>query len=233
MITKKTLFLRLLYRFARCSLGVVLSSLTLLVIGALTPIKWSNSDKHSCNLEICISNTGIHTNIIVPTKNDVFDWHNNLSLDKLGTDSANDYKYLSFGWGERDFYLSTPSLADLKFSTTFKALFLTNSSVIYVKGYQFIPSNLEVKCIKVNKTDYLQLMQFIQATFQVDAKGRKIRIRHGHTNNASFYEAVGSYSILKNCNSWTGEGLRKADINTPVWDGLSSAIMWHLRSSCD
>ncbi|MBW4612277.1 MAG: TIGR02117 family protein [Desmonostoc vinosum HA7617-LM4] len=223
---------RLLYRCSYYLFGFVLSSLTLLALGVLIPRKWNNYSQHGCNLNICISNTGIHSNIIVPIKNDAFNWKEYISLDKIGKDTNNSYNYLSFGWGDRDFYMSTPNVADFKLSTTFKALFLPTPSVMYVKGYQSIPNELEVKCIKVNQTDYLQLMQFIQASFQLNAQNQKVRIGDGHTDNAGFYAAKGSYSILRNCNSWTGEGLRKANANTPLWDGLSFAIMLHLRSGC-
>jgi uncharacterized protein (TIGR02117 family) len=230
--TNKTVFIRLLYRFGYYFLSASLVTLTLLAIGALIPRKWVYSSRYSCDLKICVSNTGIHSNIIIETKNNTYDWHNYLSVDTVGVDAAKDYKYLSFGWGDRAFYMSTPNLANLRFSTTFKALFLPTPSVMYVKGYQLIPDYLEVKCIKVNSNDYLHLMNFIRDSFQIDAKGNKNRLGNGHTDNAGFYAAKGSYSILKNCNSWTAEGLRKADINTPLWDGLPAAILFHLKSNC-
>ncbi|OUL32703.1 hypothetical protein BV372_18595 [Nostoc sp. T09] len=202
-------------------------------MGVFIPRKWGYQPKENCNLVICISNTGIHSNIIVPTKNYVFDWHKYISVERIGIENFNDYNYLSFGWGDRDFYMSTPSVADLRLSTTFRALFLPTPSVIYVQGYQLIPDYLEVKCIKVNKNHYLELIKFIQATFKVNNQGRVIRIGNGHTANAGFYDALGSYSILRNCNTWAAEALRKADVNTPLWDGLSTAIMLHLRSDCD
>jgi len=198
----------------------------------LIPAKWGNYSTHHCEIKICVSNTGIHSNIIVPTENRVFDWHKYLSIDAIGIDNAKNYNYLSFGWGDRDFYMSTFSWENLKIYTTFKALFLPTPSVMYVKGYQIIPNYLEVKCIKINQNNYLQLTNFIESTFQVDANGRKIRLGNGNTDNAGFYSAIGSYSILRNCNSWTAEGLRKADVNTPFWSGLSSAIMLHLKSNC-
>ncbi len=232
-VTNNSVSQRLLCRFGCYFSSFVFSSLALLAIGVLIPRKWSDYSQHNCNLDICISNTGIHSNILIPIKNDIFDWHKNILVDKIGIDTINSYKYLSFGWGERDFYMLTPSMADLKLSKALKALFLSNASVIDVKGYQSIPNYFEVKCIKVNQKDYLRLMEFIQATFQVDAKGRKIRLGDGHTANAGFYAANGSYSILKTCNSWTAEGLRRANVNTPLWDGLSFAVMWHLKSSCD
>jgi uncharacterized protein (TIGR02117 family) len=209
-----------------------LSSLTLLAIAVLLPRKWSNDLKSNCNLDVCVASSGVHTDIIVPTKNHVVNWHQYISIADIGIDKNHDYSYLSFGWGDRDFYMSTPSVADIKLSTTIKALFLPTPSVMYVKGYNLIPDYWDVKCIKINEIDYLQLMKFIQASFQLDTKGKNIRLGDGHTNNGGFYAANGSYSILRNCNSWTAEGLRKADINTPLGDSIPSAILWHLRSNC-
>ena len=231
-VNKKSPLLHLIYKFTIYFLVATLTSLTLLTIAALTPRKWNNSSKNDCNTKICVSDTGVHSNIIIPTKNQIFDWHNHLSIDRIGIDNANDYNYLSFGWGDRDFYMSTPSLANLQFSTTFTALFLSTPSVIYIKGYQSIPAYSQIKCIKINQNDYLQLIQFIQSTFKLNTQGKKIRVGNGHTNNAGFYAAIGNYSILKNCNSWTGSALRKANVNTPLWDGLSAPILFHLKSDC-
>jgi uncharacterized protein (TIGR02117 family) len=223
---------RLLYRyFPRC-FAAIFFSLALLCCGLLIPAKWGNHSKNNCEIKVCVSNTGIHSNIIVPTENRIFDWHQYLSIDEIGIDHAKNYNYLSFGWGDRDFYMSTPSLANLKLSTTLIALFLPTPSVMYVKGYQIIPNDLEVKCIKINQNDYWQLTKFIESSFQIDANGRQIRLGNGYTDNAGFYAAKGSYSILRNCNSWTAEGLRKADISTPLLSGLSSAIMLHFKSNC-
>ncbi|MBD2776013.1 TIGR02117 family protein [Iningainema tapete] len=233
IFTYNKVFSRTLYFFYRYFFAAILACLVLAAIGALLPRKWSQESKRDCNLKICVANTGIHTNIIVPTKNQVFDWHGYLTIKKIGVDNVKDYNYLSFGWGDRDFYLSTPTLADLQLSTTLKALFLPTPSVIYIKGYQLIPDDLEVKCVNISNKNYLKLINYIQTSFQVDAKGRQIRIANGHTENAGFYTAIGSYSILRNCNSWTAEGLREADINTPVWDGFSYPIMWQLRSGCE
>ncbi|BAU07039.1 TIGR02117 family protein [Fischerella thermalis CCMEE 5330] len=228
-----SVFIRLLYKFSCYFSGLVLFSLMLLIISAFVPRKWGNYSQDNCEMQICVSNTGIHTNIILPTKNNIFDWHKFISIGQVGIDTAQDYNYISFGWGDRDFYMLTPALSDLKFSTTFKALFLPTPSVMYVKGYLSIPNYLDVKCIQISRNDYLQLVEYIQASFQLDAKGEKVRLGNGHTINAGFYAAVDSYSILQNCNSWTAAALRKADINTPLWDAFSSAIMLHLRDSCN
>ena len=227
------MILRLIFKSYRYLFGTFILIFSLFLLGALIPRKWGDYSKENCNYQICVSHTGIHSNILVPTQNDIYNWHNNLSIDKIGVDADNDYKYLSFGWGERDFYMSVVTLSDLNFSTTFKTVFVPTPSVMYIKGYQSLPQNEEVKCIYTNKANYLRLIKFIEASFQLDKNDRKIRIGNGHTSNAGFYAAKGNYSILRTCNAWTAEGLRKADINTPLWDGLSSAIMFHLRSGCE
>lgn len=224
--------MRYLKKNRRYFLIFTLSIFSLLTIGYFMPRNWCNSDQENCHLTICVSNTGIHTNIVTPVKNAVFDWENYLKIDDIGKNKLSNYKYLSFGWGDREFYMNTPSLADMDILTTFNALFLPTPSVLEIQGYPAIPNNIEIKCVKVSRQDYLNLMHFIKNSFQIDTNSQTIRIRQGHSSNSSFYEAKGNYSILRNCNSWTAEGLRKANVNTPLWAGLSSAIMFHVKNSC-
>ncbi|AFY54706.1 Protein of unknown function (DUF2459) [Rivularia sp. PCC 7116] len=222
-----------LFKYNRQIFGGILIIISLFLIGAFIPRKWGNYSKQACDYQICVANTGIHSNILIPTKNNAYNWHNYLSIDKIGVDAVNDYKYLSFGWGDKDFYMTISSISDFNFHTIFKAVFLPTSSVMYVKGYQSLPQNIEVKCIYTDKANYLQLTKFIEASFKLDRNDRKIRIGDGYTSAAGFYAAKDKYSILRTCNTWTGDGLRKAEINTPLWDSLSFAIMFHLRSGCE
>ncbi len=225
--------LKWLFKYNLRIFSGILIITSLFAIGAFIPRKWGNYSKQNCNYQICVANMGIHSNILVSTKNNAHDWHNYLSIDKVGIDNVNNYKYLSFGWGDKDFYMTISSISDFNFYTIFKAAFLPTSSVMYVRGYQSLPQNIEVKCIYTDKANYLRLIEFIEASFKLDKNNSKIRIGNGYTSSAGFYAAKGNYSILKTCNAWTGDALRKADINTPLWDSLSGAIMFHLRSGCE
>ncbi len=225
--------LKWLSKYNRRIFGGILLIISLLLISAFIPRKWGNYSKKACDYQICVVNTGFHSNILIPTKNNAYNWHNYLSIDKIGIDAVNNYKYLSFGWGDRDFYMTISSISDFNFYTIFKAAFLPTSSVMYVRGYQSLPQNTDFKCIYTNKANYLRLTKFIEASFKLDRNHRKIRIANGYTSSAGFYAAKGNYSIFRTCNTWTGDALRKADINTPVWDSLSSAIMFHLKSGCE
>ncbi|MEP6488491.1 TIGR02117 family protein [Microcoleus vaginatus GB2-A3] len=215
-------------------LGIVILFLTaFLTIGYLTPRKWGNYSQADCTISLYISNQGIHTEIIVPVKNEYFDWNQFLPLTEIGRDATSDYKYLSFGWGDRAFMLETSTSAIINPVTAFKALFLPTPSTVHVQGYRVPPQNIETKCMKISGANYLKIINFLKDTFQLDAAGKKIKISYGYDNSDSFYEAKRSYSILRTCNDWTAEALQKAEVNTPLWSTLSSAIMFHLNSGCE
>jgi uncharacterized protein (TIGR02117 family) len=210
-----------------------LSVFLLLLMAAFLPSRWGNKTQESCKFKICVSDMGIHSEIIMPVQNEIFDWRIYLPLNKITRTANPDYKYLGFGWGERDFYMNPPSQIHLQISAGLKALFWLNPSVIRVEGHHKLPQAVKVKCFGINQQGYLNLVKFINNTFKLDHQGQKIRLSYDYPVNVSYFDAKGTYSIVRNCNNWTAEGLRSAEVNTPLWAGLSSAIMWHLENRCD
>ncbi|HOB24230.1 MAG TPA: DUF2459 domain-containing protein, partial [Kaistella sp.] len=59
---------------------------------------------------------------MVPVKTPEIDWSQQIPF-KTTLSKRTDFKYLAIGWGDKGFYLDTPTWADLKFSTAFKAAF--------------------------------------------------------------------------------------------------------------
>jgi len=57
----------------------------------------------------------------IPTQNEFIDWTTKVSPDDTKGKKKGDW--LAFGWGDKGFYLNTPTWADLKFSTAVKAAF--------------------------------------------------------------------------------------------------------------
>ncbi|MEG4517524.1 MULTISPECIES: TIGR02117 family protein [unclassified Microcoleus] len=215
-------------------LGIVILFLSaFLTIGYLTPRKWGNYSQADCTISLYISNQGIHTEIIVPVKNEYFDWNQFLPLTEIGRDATSDYKYLSFGWGDRAFMLETSTSGSINPVTAFKALFIATPSTVHVQSYRIVPPDIETKCVRISGKNYWRIVNFIKNSFQLDAVGKKMKISYGYGNSDSFYEAKGSYYVLRTCNDWTAEALQKAEVNTPLWSTLSSAIMFHLNSACE
>jgi uncharacterized protein (TIGR02117 family) len=201
-----------------------------MTIGCLVPTQWGDHPQADCGYPINVSSVNqFHAELIVPVMNDAYNWRSHLDLKELGPD-ADTYRYLSFGWGDRDFFLRG-SFDPL---SIFDALFLPSSTVIHVWGHsdlQLSPA-FEVKQLWLSRTQYLRLVNFINEGFQRTQSGKPRYIRYGLYRNSAFYNAVGNYSVFRTCNVWTAEGLRRADVNTPLWAALAPAIMHQLRDSC-
>lgn len=209
-------------------LGCCLAAL----IGAFTPTKWFYSQQSDCTVSIYVSNVNnFHAEIILPVNNQTFDWRQHLNLDRLGENAAR-YNYLSFGWGDRQFFMNS-SFDPI---TIFDVLFLRGPSVMHVWGHPEeklkLGSNFELKQVNLSQVQYLKLAQFINDTFD-RTDNRITYLKQGLYSNSGFYEAKGSYSALRTCNSWTAEALRVADINTPLWPALAPAVMNQINCDCN
>ena len=78
--------------------------------------------------EILISTNGVHLDLIVP--------HELLTLKLLrGLDLPPRVSYVTFGWGNRDFYLNTPTWSDFSLITGLKATIFGGSTVIHTSVY--------------------------------------------------------------------------------------------------
>ena len=71
--------------------------------------------------EIFITTNGLHLEVIIPEKSVSPSLKKDLQI-------KNGAKYISFGWGDKGFYLHTPTWKELKFSTAVNALFLKSDS---------------------------------------------------------------------------------------------------------
>lgn len=204
-----------------------------LAIGYFTPRKWGNLSRSDCEVDIYVANSGgIHADIIVPVRHPIWDWQRYLSLPEIGRDAKENYNYLSFGWGDRDFYMQTPTLAEANPALAARAVLMPTPATMHVLGYREIPQALEVKCARISRDDYLKLQQFIWASFELGDSGQPMRLGNGYYNSSGFYAATGDYSILRHCNTWLAEGLRRADVNTPLWAWSPAAILFHFNSGC-
>ena len=219
-------------KIIRAMAFLLLSLVVGLTIGYFTPTKWGNYSNENGAIAIYVYNSGIHTDILVPVKTPLWNWQESIDLQSIDVRS-NSLEYLGFGFGDRTFFIETYQGAFPKISSLLSALFLPTPSTILVSFYRNIPHNLpQIKCLKISNYHYLQLANFINNSFQLDSENKKVIIEQLPSYRGSFYEAKANYSILRSCNDWTAETLRNAEINTPVWSGLSSAIMWHLKSNC-
>ena len=208
-----------------------LSLFAFLLVYGLAVVLLANlsTDKEIVELEevtIYIKSNGVHTDIVVPVKNDVHDWSKEIQFkDTIGKDSS--APFLGFGWGDKGFYLETPTWADLKFSVAFKAAFGLGSSAMHATYHEQIMETASCKKLTISKEQYVRLVAYIQSGFQVDENNHVVLIETdaNYGDSDAFYEGVGKYSLFKTCNTWTNTALKSCGQKACWWTIFDDPIL--------
>lgn len=178
-------------------------------------------------IEIFIQSNGVHTDFVLPVRTELLNW-NKLVLPSDFELADSSYQYISFGWGDKGFFLNTPTWADLKFSTAFKAAFGLSSTAMHVAYKRNKPNAGELtRKLVISEKQYARLVFYILSSFQA-AKGKLILIDHaGYTLHDRFYEGIGTYTMFTTCNVWTGNGLRFIGGNIGAWTPFHKGVIDH------
>lgn len=176
-------------------------------------------------VEIFILTNGVHTDIVMPTKNDQIDWSRQIQFQNTqAADST--YHYIAMGWGDKGFYLETPEWSDLKTSVAFKAATGLSTTAIHATYYKRMKLGEDCKSMMISKEQYSRLITFITDSFQKDDSGNFLVIKtdanYGKTD--AFYEAIGSYSLFRTCNSWANNALKSSGQKCCFWTATDSGI---------
>ncbi|MDX2173570.1 MAG: TIGR02117 family protein [Bacteroidota bacterium] len=174
---------------------------------------------------IHIKTNGVHTDIVMPTKNEYIDWSKQLKFaDTKIPDTTQ--TYLGLGWGDKGFYLETPTWAELKPKVAFNATFGLGTTAIHATYYSEMIENESCKKILLTKEQYLRLIAFISKSFKKDKNGNFINIKTNanYGNTDAFYEANGTYSLFYTCNTWANSALKNCGQTCCLWTVHDKAI---------
>ncbi|WP_372919788.1 TIGR02117 family protein [Salegentibacter sp.] len=198
------------------------------IAGMLIPVN-SDFQETKDGVKIYLQTSDVHTDIVVPLKNDLKDWEENISLQHSlsGVPGA---RYITFGWGDLGFYKNTPQWEDLTLKTGFQALFLKSPAALHLEFSAVPPSAKETIIIEISRDQYLKLTNFIENSFDLDAEGNVQSIPDLHyTTRDAFYKAKGSLSLFKTCNTWTNNGLKTAGLKACLWTPFTEGILYTYR----
>ena len=98
---------------------IPISYIIISLILSLITVNTKEHNQNSNNL-IYLTTNGVHLDVVIPVRH----------LDSLllsGMKYETTDKYLSFGWGDENFYINTPTWEDLTFTNAFKSLFLKST----------------------------------------------------------------------------------------------------------
>jgi len=172
-----------------------------------------------------VSSNGVHTGLIVPLVTAGVDWRDLIRPEDLADPRYANYPAITIGWGERAFYLETPTWADVKPLTVLAAALGSDRTVMHVDHLPWPTPEESSRPITLRPEEYRRLAAFIRASFAQPGKGGRGWHRTGYFNNDAFYTARGRYSALRTCNTWTGDALRYAGVRIGAWTPFPTTVM--------
>ena len=164
------------------------------------------------NQTIFLSSNGIHLDIVIHKNNLIPELSKGLAI-------AKEYNYIAFGWGDKEFYLNTPTWKDLSLKTAFKAMFLPSETLMHVTQYKHQSKRWTM--VHLTRQELEQLNKQINQSFGAT---KTVLQNSGYGKKDTFYKATGSYSILKTCNTWVNDMFKKSGLKACLWTPFSFGL---------
>jgi uncharacterized protein (TIGR02117 family) len=169
-----------------------------------------------------VANLGWHTGIIISSQE--FQRRSKLKLPDLVNSN-----FVEFGWGDREFYQSSRYSS----AAAIKAALFSSGSVVHVVQINqpaLYFSRLDVIELGLSSDQLDSLVTYISSSFASQPAGELRALGLALYGQGHFYEATGSFSLARTCNSWTAEALIKAGcLNESSLIQRSSTLMRRLR----
>ena len=147
----------------------LLSLATLLLLyGAavwlLPRIKSPGQPEGEPEITVWLLSNGVHTDIVVPTFSSEADWRAVFPAEH--TRSQEYAPWLAIGLGDKNFYLTTPTWADLRPSTALKAATGLSSNAVHATYYHSLEGCTRCAPIRISRAQYRRLVSYIRQSLQ-------------------------------------------------------------------
>ena len=212
-------------KFLKTLLSFIISAIAVYFVLALVlSLFKTHPQKQLCSPihETFVSTNGVHLDIVLHIENIDEEFLYNLEV-LPGTN------YVSFGWGDKDFYINTPEWSDLTFKTAFKALFIKSETAMHVTCYKNKYESWKPLLLCTSQLNSIN--NYIEKSFLINETKTFVKINvEGYNNYDSFFEAKGSFSFFKTCNIWVNKALKEAEIKTSVWSPFDFGVLFHISN---
>ena len=180
---------------------------------------------------IYVRSNGVHTWIVMPKVNAEMDWRPYARPAHLRDPRWGAADHVAIGYGNREFYLNTPTWGDLTAAARLRSPCsaadrpCSTSSMSTSRGPRTGSGRSGSR-----RDQYRRLAGFIQRRFRLDAGGRPIPVLgRGYGADDMFYEANGGYSASSSpaTNGPAGR-CAQAGVRIGLWTPFEQSIMWRL-----
>jgi uncharacterized protein (TIGR02117 family) len=203
--------------------------LVLALVGAVISVN-TNPKTDKAEIEIYLYKQDMHTDILLPVKSEIIIWDSIFKPEHTLVQPKNS-EFISFGWGDLNFYRNTPQCEDLQLNVAFKALFLKSQSAMHTRFYQKAPTTSDnlVK-ISVTENQYKKLSEYILKTVNTENKEKiqPVADLHYYRDDA-FYLAETSFHLFKTCNTWTNSALKASGLKACLWTPFPQGIFYQYQ----
>lgn len=184
----------------------IILTLTFIPIGSLDP---------KPEMDIYLLSNEIHTDIVVPVRNQVFDWETFLNPLEFASRPA---EWIEIGWGDRQFYFEMPTWDKFTMKLALDALLLPDPAVMHVNYLDSHPKNYtSARKVTISYATYEKLVKALKESFFLKDGKPIVLSGKSYSSTDNFYEAHGSFSLIRTCNVWTSEVFGKAGLKRPLW----------------
>lgn len=171
-------------------------------------------------VRVFVESNGVHTAIVMPKVAAGVDWRPLVRADHLADPRYGAHRWLSFGWGDRAFYLETPTWSAVRSGTVLAAAFGSERTLVHVDHIAEPSVGVDVRAIMLRPEEYRRLASFVRGSF-----AERPAHFHGYSPYDAFYDARGRYSAWRTCNAWTGEALRFAGVRVGRWTPFPVTVL--------
>lgn len=214
--------MRLVWRLTRTvllTLATVIAGYALAAVaGSAIPVN-SGWKQAAAGVRVYVIDNGVHTDLVLPVTAAGVDWRDLVKPGDLADPAQAARSHLAFGWGNRDFYLNTPSWSQVNVGRLLGALAGTGRSVLHVSHVPAPGAGPQMRSVLLAPEEYRRLAAYVRATF---GTGPSV---HGYAGHDAFYDARGGYSAISTCNQWTAGALRAAGVKMGAWTPFTFGVM--------
>lgn len=179
------------------------------------------ASSRSKDKRIYLFSNGVHLDIILPVSLVPTALRDQLLRDP-------EVSLVGIGWGDKGFYLDTPTWAELSPVVAVKAMFLPSPTAMHVTEHRSVADKWSAVDISQEQLDTLN--GYISAYFSKDKEGRVQEIIDaGYTPQDRFYEAEGNYSCFKTCNTWVNSAMKEIGVKTAIWTPMDKGVLRYIE----
>ncbi len=171
-------------------------------------------------ITILIGSNGIHTEIAMPIVTREMDWSSIFPASDIAAPTR-DYTHVAVSWGERQFFLETPSWTDVNPVIVVNAM-TGGEAVLHVAHYVRPAPAQDYRELRLRPEEYRALVSAIESQL-VASETREVLPGYGSYD--VFYTARGTYHVGNTCNQWTSDMLAAAGVKVGRWSPLPGGVM--------